>query len=92
MIFQVLRVNKTIRVKLKLLLKFIKSRHKSLEKVDWARLPILLLGLTTRQPLWVILCRLSEKGRTEIEEIVVKMKERDREEGRTGMKVKKQKK
>ena len=27
-------------------------------------------GLTTCQPLWVILCRLPEKGRKEIEEIV----------------------
>ena len=40
-------------------------------------------GLTTRQPLWVILCRLPEKGRKEIEEIVEEMKERDREERRT---------
>ena len=31
----------------------------------------------TRQPLWVILCHLPEKGRKEIEE----KKERDREEG-----------
>ena len=45
----------------------------------------------TRQPLWVILCRLPEKGRKKIEEIV-EMKERDREERGTGMKVKKQKK
>ena len=50
------------------------------------------LGLTTRQPLWVILCRLPEKGRKKIEEIVEEMKERDREERGTGMKVKKQKK
>ena len=49
-------------------------------------------GLTTRQTLWVILCRLPEKGRKEIEEIVVEMKERDREERGTGKKVKKQKK
>ena len=28
---------------------------------------LLVLGLTTRQPLWVILCRLPEKGRKEIE-------------------------
>ena len=34
----------------------------------------------TRQPLWVILCRLPEKGRKEIEEIVKEMKERDRGE------------
>ena len=34
-------------------------------------------GLTTHQPLRVILCRLPEKG---IEEIVKEMKERDREE------------
>ena len=37
-------------------------------------------GLTTHQPLWVILCRLSEKGRREIEETVEEMKERDRRE------------
>ena len=49
-------------------------------------------GLTTRQPLWVILCRLPENGRKEIEEIVVEMKVSDREERGTGMKVKKQKK
>ena len=46
----------------------------------------------TRQPLRVILCRLPEKGRKEIEERVEEMKERDREERETGMKVKKQKK
>ena len=49
-------------------------------------------GLTTRQPLWVILCHLPEKGRKEIEEIVEEMKERNREEKGTGMKVKKQEK
>ena len=53
---------------------------------------ILCWGLTTRQPLWVILCRLPEKGRKEIEEIVEEMKERNREERGTGMIVKKQKK
>ena len=37
-------------------------------------------GLTTRQPLWVILCHLPEKGRKVIEEIVEEIKERDREE------------
>ena len=46
----------------------------------------------TRQPLWVILCRLPEKGRKETEEIVEEMKERDTEERRTGVKVMKQKK
>ena len=54
---------------------------------DW-----LCWGLTTRQSLRVILCRLPEKGRKEIEERVEEMKERDREERGTGMKVKKQKK
>ena len=39
-----------------------------------------------------ILCRLPQKGRRAIEEIVETMKERDREERGTGMKVKKQKK
>ena len=34
----------------------------------------------TRQPLWVILCRLPEQQRKEIEEIGEEMKERDREE------------
>ena len=53
---------------------------------------LIVLGLTTRQPLWVILCRLPEKGRKEIEEIVEEMKERNREERGTGMKGKKQKK
>ena len=38
------------------------------------------------------LCRLLEKGRKEIEEIVEEMKERSREERGTGLKVKKQKK
>ena len=52
--------------------------------IDW-----LCWGLTTRQPLRVILCRLPEKGRKEIEEIVEEMKERDREESGTGVKVKK---
>ena len=37
-------------------------------------------GLTTHQPLWVILCRLPEKGRKVTEEIVEEIKERDREE------------
>ena len=58
---------------------------------QWHQLPM-CWGLTTRQPLWVILCRLPEKGRKEIEEIVEEMKEMDREERRTGMKLKKQKK
>ena len=49
-------------------------------------------GLTTHYPLWVILCHLPEKGKKEIEEIVEEMKERDREERGTGMKVKKQNK
>ena len=53
---------------------------------------LLCWGLTTRQPLWVILCRLPEKGRKEIEEIVEEMKERNREERGTGMKGKKRKK
>ena len=39
-----------------------------------------------------ILCLLPEKGRKEIEETEEEMKERDREERGTGMKVKKQKK
>ena len=43
----------------------------------------------TGQPLLVILCRLPENGRKETEEIVEEMKERDREERGTGMKVKK---
>ena len=46
----------------------------------------------TRQPLWVILCPLLEKRRKETEKIEKDVKERDREERGTGMKVKKQKK
>ena len=45
-------------------------------------------SLTTCQTLWAILCRLLEKGRIEIEEILEEIKERDR----TGIKVKKQNK
>ena len=52
-------------------------------------------GLRTYQPLWVILCRLPEKGRKEIEEIhvhvVEEMKEKNREERGTRLKVMKQK-
>ena len=54
---------------------------------DDGRTVFLCWGLTTRQPLRVILCRLPEKGRKEIEERVEEMKERDREERGTGMKV-----
>ena len=46
-------------------------------------------GLTTSQPLRVVFCHLPEKRRTEIEEIVEEMKERDGEERGTGMRVKK---
>ena len=60
--------------------------------LDYGGFFLLCWGLTTRQPLWVILCRLPEKGRKEIEEIVEEMKETIREEIGTGMKVKKQKK
>ena len=49
-------------------------------------------GFRTCPPLWVILCHLPEKGRKEIEETVEELKERDRQERGTGMKVKKQKK
>ena len=67
---------------------FKRSRARNSEvNFDW-----LCWGLTTRQPLWVILCRLPEKERKETEEIAEEMKERDREERGTGMKVKKQKK
>ena len=41
---------------------------------------ILCWDLTTRQPLWVILCRLPEKGRKVTEEIAEEIKKRDREE------------
>ena len=34
----------------------------------------------TRQPLWVVLLHLPEKGRRDIEEIVEEMKEKDRGE------------
>ena len=37
-------------------------------------------GLTTCQPLWVILCCLPGKGRRQIEQTVDEMKERDRGE------------
>ena len=43
--------------------------------IDW-----LIWNLETRQPFRIILCRLPEKGRREIEGIVEDMKERDRGE------------
>ena len=71
----------------KLVLNYFQFLARSSQLFFW-----LCWGLTTRQPLWVILCRLPEKGRKETEEIAEEMKERDREERGTGMKVKKQKK
>ena len=71
----------------------IASAHSSV--LPWIPTPVLIdcfWSSTTRQPVWVILCRLPEKGRKEIEEIVEEMKETIREEIGTGMKVKKQKK
>ena len=53
---------------------------------------LIVLGFNDTSTLEVILCRLPEKGRKEIEEIVEEMKERNREERGTGMKGKKQKK
>ena len=56
---------------------------------------IVVLGFNDTPTLvghFVILCHLPEKGRKEIEEIAEEIKERDWEERRTGMKVKKQKK
>ena len=51
-----------------------------------------MLGFKDMPTLVVILYCLPEKGRKEIEEIIEEMKEMDREERGTGMKVKKQKK
>ena len=51
-----------------------------------------VLGFNDTSTLWIILCRLPEKGRKEIEEIVEEMKEREREERGTRIKVKKHKK
>ena len=53
---------------------------------------MIVLGFNDTSALWFILCCLPGKGRKEIEEIVEEMKERDREERGTGMKVKKKKK
>ena len=57
------------------------SRHGQFEplRVNLGIMSLIVWGLTTYQPLWIILCCLQEKGRKEIEEIV-EMKERDREE------------
>ena len=53
---------------------------------------LLCWGLTTCQPLWVILCRLPEKGRKETEEMVEGMNEGNREKRGTGTNMKKLKK
>ena len=52
----------------------------------------MVFGFNNMSTLVGHLCRLPEKGRKETEEIDAEIKERDREERRTGMKVKKQKK
>ena len=64
-------------------------REKTVTQSGGDRFFHLCWGLTTRQPLRVILCRLPEKWR---KEMIEEMKGRDREERRTGVKVKKQKK
>ena len=51
-----------------------------------------MLGFNDNSTLVGHFVSLPEKGRKEIEEIVEEMKERDKEERGTGMKVKKQKK
>ena len=51
-----------------------------------------MLGFNERKTLWVIVCRLPEKGRKDIVDIVEEMKEKDGEERGTGMKMKNQKK
>ena len=56
------------------------AKEGQMDKHTYACMDFLLCwGLMTRQPLWVILCFLQEKGRNEIEEIVEEMKERNRE-------------
>ena len=49
--------------------------HRLLYYIKHVMVDRLCWGLTTHQPLWVILCCLPEKGRREIEEIVEEMKE-----------------
>ena len=41
---------------------------------------LIVLGFDDMSTLWVVLCRLPEKGTKEVELIVEEMKERDREE------------
>ena len=53
---------------------------------------LIVLGFNNTSTFVVILCCLPGKGRKEIEETVGEMKERDREERGTGVKLKKQKK
>ena len=78
-------------IKTNILVKFHEDRSKTVASRGWT-IDWLCWGLTTCQPLWVILCHLPEKGRKEIEEIVEEMKKMDREEIGTGLKVKKQNK
>ena len=52
---------------------------------------LVVLGFNDTPTLVGRFCHLPEKGRKEIEEIVEEMKERNREERGTGVKVKKQK-
>ena len=91
---RVLLINETINAFKKQMLFFSKGLNPISEVIHiLCVIPLiywLCWGLTTRQPLWVILYHLPQKGRKEIEETVEEMKESNREERETGMKVKKQ--
>ena len=56
------------------------TSHASIENMHVLSMIRLSWGLMTRQPLWVMLCRLPEKGWKKIEDTVQEMKGRDREE------------
>ena len=50
------------------------SKREALRTFYW---DLIVLGLTTGQSLWVILCRLPERGSEEIEEILEEMKQKE---------------
>ena len=56
------------------------NNNKKIKLIPMMKQRLIELGLATAQRFWVILCRIPEKGRREIEEVFEEMKDRIRGE------------
>ena len=57
-----------------------KKKKKKIKLISMMKQRLIELGLATTHRFWVILCRIPEKGRREIEEVFEEMKDRIRGE------------